>query len=67
MAGCKVAVVAVLAGLAHGCSRAYYEDASGRFYTGRTMDWKEPTQEKVWVFPRGILNTLLEEILFQFL
>ena len=47
-------LTAVAATIVHGCSRAYYEDAAGHFYTGRTMDWREPTKEKVWAFPQGM-------------
>ncbi|CAE7248663.1 unnamed protein product [Symbiodinium microadriaticum] len=47
-------VMAVAASLAQGCSRAVYEDAAGHFYTGRTMDWTEPTKAKIWAFPKGM-------------
>ena len=54
MVGLGAVVTAVVAGVAHGCSRAYYEDGTGHFYTGRTMDWQEPTKAKVWAFPKGM-------------
>ena len=54
MVGLGAVVTAVVAGVAHGCSRAYYEDGAGHFYTGRCMDWKEPTKAKVWAFPQGM-------------
>ena len=47
-------VMAVAASLAQGCSRAYYEDAAGHFYTGRTMDWTEATKAKIWAFPKNM-------------
>ena len=52
--GLGAVVTAVLANVAHGCSRAYYEDGAGHFYTGRTMDWQEPTKAQVWAFPQGM-------------
>lgn len=36
------------------CSRVFYESGSGDCFTGRTMDWMESMNSKMWVFPRGM-------------
>jgi penicillin V acylase-like amidase (Ntn superfamily) len=42
-------------GTVQSCSRALWAGASGGpVIAGRTMDWFEPLQDKMWVFPRGM-------------
>lgn len=36
------------------CTRAVYTGPEQTVLTGRTMDWKEDPQSKLWVFPRGL-------------
>mmetsp|Transcript_17236 Transcript_17236/g.30223 ORF Transcript_17236/g.30223 Transcript_17236/m.30223 type:complete len:365 (+) Transcript_17236:77-1171(+) len=36
------------------CSRIFYESSSGNCFTGRSMDWMESLNTKLWVFPRGM-------------
>ena len=36
------------------CTRVVYTGPEKTILTGRTMDWKEDPQSKLWVFPRGM-------------
>ena len=36
------------------CTRVVYTGPEETTLTGRTMDWKEDPQSKLWVFPRGM-------------
>ncbi len=36
------------------CTRVVYTGPEETVLTGRTMDWKEDPQSKLWVFPRGM-------------
>ncbi len=36
------------------CTRVVYTGPEKTTLTGRTMDWKEDPQSKLWVFPRGM-------------
>ena len=36
------------------CTRVVYAGPEQTVLTGRTMDWKEDPQSKLWVFPRGM-------------
>lgn len=40
--------------LTRACSRIYYENGAGDRFTGRTMDWVESLNSKLWAFPRGM-------------
>lgn len=36
------------------CTRVVYTGPEETVLTGRTMDWKEDPQSKLWIFPRGM-------------
>lgn len=36
------------------CTRVLYQGPAETVLTGRTMDWKEDPQSRLWVFPRGM-------------
>jgi len=36
------------------CSRLFYESSSGDCFTGRSMDWMESLNSKLWIFPQGM-------------
>jgi len=44
----------LLAPAVHACSRVLYENGKGNAYTGRTMDWFEDMNTKIWAFPKGM-------------
>lgn len=38
----------------HACTRVLWNDPSVPVMAGRTMDWAESTQPKLWILPRGM-------------
>ncbi|MCE5388561.1 MAG: linear amide C-N hydrolase [Acidithiobacillus sp.] len=44
----------LVAGQAEACTRLVYHGDKGLVITGRTMDWKDPTHSRLWIFPQGL-------------
>jgi choloylglycine hydrolase len=48
-------LLALTPGNTQSCTRALWVGANGTpVITGRTLDWFEPLQDKIWIFPRGM-------------
>ncbi len=39
---------------AQACTRVLYQGPAETVLTGRTMDWKEDPESRLWLFPRGM-------------